>query len=87
MSVMKDGTIIKAGQGNFPLDKVNALTARKSSLSEARRNFLSLFAIPWIPERQKQFASYSAEEIASIYESIRWVLAETDRATLATCRA
>jgi hypothetical protein len=70
MSVMKDGTIIKAGQGNFPLDKVNALTARKSSLSEARRNFLSLFAIPWIPERHKQFASYSAEEIASIYESI-----------------
>lgn len=70
MSVLKDGAIIKAGQGNFPLDRVNALTARKSPLQEVRRNFLSLFASPWMQDRQKQYESYSVEEIASIYEAI-----------------
>jgi hypothetical protein len=70
MSVLEDGAVIKAGQGNFPLDRVNALTARKSPLEEARRNFLSLFAIPWMEGRQRQYESYSREEIASIYETI-----------------
>jgi hypothetical protein len=69
--VLKDGTVIKAGQGNFPLDRVNALTTRRTfTLDEARRDFLKLFSIPWMPDRQKQFAAYSAEEIASIYEAI-----------------
>jgi hypothetical protein len=71
LSVLKDGAVIKAGQGNFPLDRVNALTTRRTfTLGEARRDFLRLFSIPWMPDRQKQFASYSAEEIASIYEAI-----------------
>lgn len=70
MRVLEDGSIIKAGQGNFPLDRVNALTARKSPLQEARRNFVSLFAIPWMHDRQRQYESYSTEEIASIYEAI-----------------
>jgi hypothetical protein len=57
--VLADGTLIQAGQGNFPLDRVNALTAARSTLAATRTNFLSLFAIPWLPERQRQFESYS----------------------------
>jgi hypothetical protein len=70
MSVLPDGTVIKAGQGNFPLDRVNAMTARKSSPTEARQGFLTLFAMPWLSDRQKEFESYSPEQIASRFESI-----------------
>jgi hypothetical protein len=69
-SVLEDGTVIKAGQGNFPLDRNNALVTRRSTVEEGRRDFLALFSIPWIPERQQQLESYSLEEMAAIFDSI-----------------
>ena len=50
LSVLTSGAVMQAGQGNFPLDRVNAFVTRRSSLQEARHQFLLLFAIPWIPE-------------------------------------
>jgi hypothetical protein len=70
MSVLEDGRVIKAGQGNFPLDRTNAFLYRRLGLQPARRDFLSLFAIPWLSERQRQFESYSLEEITAVYDSI-----------------
>jgi hypothetical protein len=68
--VLRDGKVLLAGPGDFPLDRVNALTTTAQSLAEARRNFLALFAIPWLPARQKQFESYSLKEMVEIYDSI-----------------
>jgi hypothetical protein len=68
--VLEDGTVIKAGPGNFPLDKTNGYLARRTSLEENRRAFLALFWIPWNPDREKQFEAYTTEEIASLYDSI-----------------
>jgi mono/diheme cytochrome c family protein len=70
LSVLQDGTVIKAGQGNFPMDRVSAMAVRRFPLPVGRRIFLQLYTIPWIPERQKQFESYSAEEIVAILEAV-----------------
>jgi hypothetical protein len=70
MSVLEGGRVIKAGQGNFPLDRTNAFLARRLGLQQARRDFLGLFAIPWVFDRQRQFASYSLADITAVYNSI-----------------
>src|SRR5262249_33995675 len=36
LSVAPSGAVIKAGQGNFPLDRVNVFFARRSTLQEQR---------------------------------------------------
>jgi hypothetical protein len=76
--VLEDGTAIQAGPGNFPLDRVNALNASRFPVERSRHFFLALFSVPWLPERQRQFASYTAEELTAIYEAIQpGVLART----------
>lgn len=69
-SVLQDGTLIKPGQGNFPLDRTVAFLDRRLGLQQARQNFLSLFATPWLSVRQREFESYSLEEILGISNAI-----------------
>lgn len=68
--VMEDGTVIEAGPGNFPLDRVNAFNASRFPVERSRHFFMALFAVPWMPDRQRQFGSYSAEELTAIYNAI-----------------
>jgi hypothetical protein len=68
--VLDDGTAIEAGPGNFPLDRVNALNASRLPVDKSRHFFLALFSVPWMPERQRQFESYSADELTAIYDAI-----------------
>jgi hypothetical protein len=69
VNAREDGTVIRRGQGNFLAERLNGLLSRQIPLEEARRIFKSLCWIPWVPDRQRQFESYSVEEIVSIYES------------------
>jgi hypothetical protein len=68
--VLADGAVIKAGPGNAPLDRTNAFLYRRLGLLLARRDFLSLFTVPWLPERTREFESYSLDEIAGIWDAI-----------------
>ena len=45
---MPDGTVIQAGPGNFPLDRVNALNASRFPVERSRHFFMALFAVPWM---------------------------------------
>ena len=76
--LMPDGTVIQAGPGNFPLDRVNALNASRFPVERSRHFFMALFAVPWMPDRQRQFESYSADDLTAIYDAIpAGVLART----------
>jgi hypothetical protein len=68
--VLGDGTVVKAGPGNFPFDNTNGYLARRQPFEQTRYDFLGLFSVPWIPERQRQFEGYGREEIATIFDSI-----------------
>jgi hypothetical protein len=60
--VLEDGTVIKAGPGNFPLDRTGGFFTHEETLEENRHDFRALFYIPWLPERERQFESYTNRE-------------------------
>jgi hypothetical protein len=70
LSVLEDGTVIKAGQGNFPLDRDTGFFIRRDTIANARMLLLRFYSVPWKPQHQRQLESYSLEEIAGIFESI-----------------
>ena len=62
---------MKGAQTNFSFDKAVAYGNRKRTpTAVARRNFLSLFTVPWLPTMQKALEALPLEEISAVHDSI-----------------
>jgi hypothetical protein len=72
--LMPDGTVIKGAQGNFPFDRALAFTLRAlppQALDLVRMGNYRLFGAPWLhPDPQARLLKMSADEIASVHETI-----------------
>ncbi|MEE8524336.1 MAG: hypothetical protein V3T72_10430, partial [Thermoanaerobaculia bacterium] len=78
--VMSDGTAVKGAQGNFPLNKLDAMDVRagvaemgdpKAYVERFAPRFKTLYGAPWLPaEEQVHFDQMTAAEIADAYEAI-----------------
>jgi hypothetical protein len=78
--VMPDGTILKAAQSNFPVNRAAAWGFRQSAaqspdkagyLAQLRAIAKKLHAAPWLkPDMEDRIDTMSVEEIASLFEAV-----------------
>ena len=78
--VMQDGSLLKGGQGNFPVDRVLAFNMRQQVqdssnpaglLSAIRAGQRAFFSVPWVrPDPIDRIDTMSMEDIIRAYESI-----------------
>jgi len=78
--VMRDGTLLKGAQGNFPADRIVGDNLRRQAaatsdpaalLDGVRLGQRTFFSMPWLtPDPVARVATMTIDEIASVYEAI-----------------
>jgi hypothetical protein len=68
--VLPDGTVIKGGQGNFPIDRANAFGFRHAPPQVVRSIYRTLSGAPWLkPDPADLANTLSSEELAAQFDS------------------
>ena len=69
--VMPDGSVVKAAQSNFSVDRAVAFRDRRRGVrDELRNDWLSLFTVQWIPDMQRRLEQASVEDILAAHAAI-----------------